>query len=137
MDIMDLIFTQQVLEVLTGAVIELLTIAVGFIIAWAGLAARQYIKDKDNALKLSEKEHYAKLAVQAVESALKNFNSEEKFEAAKASLVKLANANNIPIKESELDSLIDSAVLDLKAEGKEIKKTYDEQLELPLEDTEG
>ena len=123
----ELIFTDQVLEVLLGALFEIMTIGVSFIIGWVGLMAKNYIKDKSNALKFTEKEQYAKIAVQAIEMALSEFDGEEKFEKAKDRLIKIANDNNIPVKDSEIDSLIDSAVLNLKAEGKEIKKVYEIQ----------
>lgn len=124
----ELIFTEQISEVLLGALFEIMKIVVSFIIGWIGFKAKDYLNDKGKALKLSEKEKYAKIAVQAVEMTLNEFDSKAKFEKAKDKLIKLANDNNIPVKESELDSLIDSAVIDLKAEGKEIKKIYNEQI---------
>lgn len=138
MDILDLIFTEQVLEVLLGAALELLAIGVTFIIGWAGLAAKKYIKDKDNALQLEQKEKYARVAVFGIERALQEFDGAEKFVGAKQALLDWTKANNIPLAEEELDLLIENAVTQMKDEGKEIKKAYNEtkaeQVVLPLEE---
>ena len=70
---------------------------------------------------------YAKLAVEAVELIFNEVDGPRKLKEAKNRLLEYAEEHNLPIGEKELQVLIESAVMKLKAEGKEIKNIYDEQ----------
>lgn len=117
----------ELIEVLTDAGVQIVTILVGALISWLALKIREWLKTEENATKLKQKERYARLAVEAVELMFNELEGEQKLIEAKERLLKWAEKNQIPIGEDELRVLIESAVVQLKKEGKEIKSVYDEQ----------
>lgn len=117
----------ELIEVLTDAGLQIVTILVGAVVTWIAVRVQEWLKAEGNATKLKQKESYAKLAVEAVELIFNEVDGARKLEEAKKRLLDYAEENNLPIGEKELQVLIESAVMKLKAEGKEIKNIYDEQ----------
>lgn len=117
----------ELIEVLTDAGLQIITILVGAVVTWVAIRVQEWLKAEGNASKLKQKEHYAKLAVEAVELIFNEVDGPRKLAEAKKRLLDYAEKHNLPIGEKELQVLIESAVMKLKAEGKEIKNIYDEQ----------
>ena len=118
----------ELVEVLMDAGLQIVTILVGAVVTWIAVRVQEWLKAEGNASKLKQKESYAKLAVEAVELIFNEANGAKKLAEAKNRLLDYAEENNLPIGEQELQVLIESAVMKLKAEGKEIKNIYDEQI---------
>lgn len=117
----------ELIEVLTDAGLQIVTILIGAVVTWIAVRVQEWLKAEGNAIKLKQKESYAKLAVEAVELIFNEVDGARKLAEAKKRLLDYAEENNLPIGEKELQVLIESAVMKLKAEGKEIKNIYDEQ----------
>ena len=57
----------ELIDVLTDAGLQIVTILVGAVVTWVAIRVQEWLKAEGNASKLKQKEHYAKLAVEAVE----------------------------------------------------------------------
>lgn len=111
-------------ELLVEAGLEIIGILITALIAWVSFRVQEWLKVDKNRKQLQSVEDYAYLAIQAIEIAFNDLDGEEKFKQAKNRLYHWADKKNIPMDETELEVLIESAVKRLKDEGKEIKDIY-------------
>lgn len=119
----------EVVEILVQALTQIMTILVGALISWVALKVKDWLKTEENANWLKQKESYARIAVEAVELMYRELEGEQKLMESKNRLLHWADENKIPISDEEIRVLIESAVKQLKDEGKEIKSVFDEKVE--------
>lgn len=102
------------MEALQDALVNLLVVVIGLVTAYVGKRGKEYLDQKGVLKALESKKEYTDILVRAMRETYEVGEGDKKFATAKSGLIEYLNANKISFTESELDSLIQSAVDGLK-----------------------
>ena len=102
------------MEALQEALINLLVVVIGLVATFVGQKGYSYLNNKGILKEIEAKQKYVNIVVNAIQQTYKEANGEEKLGEAKTQLVDFFNANGIKFTDTELNSLIESAVKGVK-----------------------
>ena len=98
------------MEALQEALINLLVVVIGLVTTFVGQKGYSYLNNKGILKEIEAKQKYVNIVVNAIQQTYKEANGQEKLGEAKTQLVDFFNANGIKFTDTELNSLIESAV---------------------------
>ena len=108
------------MEALQEALINLLVVVIGLVATFVGQKGYSYLNNKGILKEIEAKQKYVNIVVNAIQQTYKEANGEEKLGEAKTQLVDFFNANGIKFTDTELNSLIESAVKGVKDGAKKV-----------------
>lgn len=105
---------EQIIEILVGALAQVLVIVIGAVAGFAGMKVKNFYNQKEIKETIENNKIIVGIAVDFAEQTYKALDGSEKFEKAKDKAVAMMNERGIPVKEEEIDAMIEQAVLSFK-----------------------
>ena len=105
---------EQIIEILVGALAQVLVIVIGVVAGFAGMKVKNFYNQKEIKETIENNKIIVGIAVDFAEQTYKALDGSEKFEKAKDKAVAMMNERGIPVKEEEIDAMIEQAVLSFK-----------------------
>ena len=105
---------EKIMQELQTALINLLIVFIGVLTTYLSQQATIFLKKNGVLKELEGKKAYAKIVVNAIQQTYTEADGEAKFNDAKAQLVRVLNENGLTFTDTELNSLIESAVHGIK-----------------------
>ena len=105
---------EQIIEILVGALAQVLVIVIGAVAGFAGMKVKNFYNQKEIKETIENNKIIFGIAVDFAEQTYKALDGSEKFEKAKDKAVAMMNERGIPVKEEEIDAMIEQAVLSFK-----------------------
>jgi hypothetical protein len=105
---------EQIIEILVGALAQVLVIIIGAVAGFAGMKVKNFYNQKEIKETIENNKIIVGIAVDFAEQTYKALDGSEKFEKAKDKAVAMMNERGIPVKEEEIDAMIEQAVLSFK-----------------------
>ena len=105
---------EQIIEILVGALAQVLVIVIGAVAGFAGMKVKNFYNQKEIKETIENNKIIVGIAVDFAEQTYKALDGSEKFEKAKDKAVTMMNERGIPVKEEEIDAMIEQAVLSFK-----------------------
>ena len=105
---------EQIIEILVGALAQVLIIVVGAVAGFAGMKVKNFYNQKEIKETIENNKIIVGIAVDFAEQTYKALDGSERFEKAKDKAVAMMNERGIPVKEEEIDAMIEQAVLSFK-----------------------
>ena len=105
---------EQIIEILVGALAQVLIIVVGAVAGFAGMKVKNFYNQKEIKETIENNKIIVGIAVDFAEQTYKALDGSERFEKAKDKAIAMMNERGIPVKEEEIDAMIEQAVLSFK-----------------------
>lgn len=105
---------EQIIEILVGALAQVLVIVVGAVAGFAGMKVKNFYNQKEIKETIENNKIIVGIAVDFAEQTYKALDGSERFEKAKDKAIAMMNERGIPVKEEEIDAMIEQAVLSFK-----------------------
>ena len=105
---------EQIIEILVGALAQVLVIVIGAVAGFAGMKVKNFYNQKEIKETIENNKIIVGIAVDFAEQTYKALDGSERFEKAKDKAVAMMNERGIPVKEEEIDAMIEQAVLSFK-----------------------
>ena len=105
---------EQIIEILVGALAQVLVIVIGVVAGFAGMKVKNFYKQKEIKETIENNKIIVGIAVDFAEQTYKALDGAERFEKAKDKAIAMMNERGIPVKEEEIDAMIEQAVLSFK-----------------------
>ena len=105
---------EQIIEILVGALAQVLVIVIGAVAGFAGMKVKNFYNQKEIKETIENNKIIVGIAVDFAEQTYKALDGSERFEKAKDKAIAIMNERGIPVKEEEIDAMIEQAVLSFK-----------------------
>ena len=105
---------EQIIEILVGALAQILVIVIGAVAGLVGMKVKNFYNQKEIKEAIENNKVIIGIAVDFAEQTYKALDGSEKFEKAKDKAIAMMNERGIPVKEEEIDAMIEQAVLSFK-----------------------
>ena len=105
---------EQIIEILVGALAQVLVIVIGAVAGFAGMKIKNFYNQKEIKETIENNKIIVGIAVDFAEQTYKALDGSERFEKAKDKAIAMMNERGIPVKEEEIDAMIEQAVLSFK-----------------------
>ena len=105
---------EQIIEILVGALAQVLIIVIGAVAGFAGMKVKNFYNQKEIKETIENNKIIVGIAVDFAEQTYKALDGSERFEKAKDKAIAMMNERGIPVKEEEIDAMIEQAVLSFK-----------------------
>ena len=105
---------EQIIEILVGALAQILIIVIGAVAGFAGMKVKNFYNQKEIKETIENNKIIVGIAVDFAEQTYKALDGSERFEKAKDKAIAMMNERGIPVKEEEIDAMIEQAVLSFK-----------------------
>lgn len=105
---------EQIIEILVGALAQVLVIVIGAVAGFAGMKVKNFYNQKEIKETIENNKIIVGIAVDFAEQTYKALDGSERFEKAKDKAIAMMNERGIPVKEEEIDAMIEQAVLSFK-----------------------
>ena len=105
---------EQIIEILVGALVQVLVIVVGAVAGFAGMKDKNFYNQKEIKETIENNKIIVGIAVDFAEQTYRALDGSERFEKAKDKAIAMMNERGIPVKEEEIDAMIEQAVLSFK-----------------------
>ena len=105
---------EQIIEILVGALAQVLVIVIGAVAGLVGMKVKNFYNQKEIKETIENNKIIVGIAVDFVEQTYKALDGSERFEKAKDKAIAIMNERGIPVKEEEIDAMIEQAVLSFK-----------------------
>ena len=105
---------EQIIEILVGALAQILVIVIGAVAGLVGMKVKNFYNQKEIKEAIENNKVIIGIAVDFAEQTYKALDGSERFEKAKDKAVAMMNERGIPVKEEEIDAMIEQAVLSFK-----------------------
>ena len=105
---------EQIIEILVGALAQVLVIVIGAVAGFAGMKVKNFYNQKEIKETIENNKIIVGIAVDFAEQTYKALYGSERFEKAKDKAIAMMNERGIPVKEEEIDAMIEQAVLSFK-----------------------
>lgn len=105
---------EQIIEILVGALAQVLVIVIGAVAGLAGVKVKNFYTQKEIKETIENNKIIVGIAVDFAEQTYNALDGSERFEKAKDKAVAMMNERGIPVKEEEIDAMIEQAVLSFK-----------------------
>ena len=105
---------EQIIEILVGALAQILVIVIGAVAGLVGMKVKNFYNQKEIKEAIENNKVIIGIAVDFAEQTYKTLEGSERFEKAKDKAVAMMNERGIPVKEEEIDAMIEQAVLSFK-----------------------
>ena len=105
---------EQIIEILAGALAQVLVIVIGVVAGFAGMKVKNFYNQKEIKETIENNKIIVGIAVDFAEQTHKALDGAERFEKAKDKAIAMMNERGIPVKEEEIDAMIEQAVLSFK-----------------------
>ena len=105
---------EQIIEILVGALAQILVIVIGAVAGLVGMKVKNFYNQKEIKKAIENNKVIIGIAVDFAEQTYKALDGSERFEKAKDKAIAMMNERGIPVKEEEIDAMIEQAVLSFK-----------------------
>ena len=105
---------EQIIEILVGALAQILVIVIGAVAGLVGMKVKNFYNQKEIKETIENNKIIVGIAVDFAEQTYKALDGSERFEKAKDKAIAMMNERGIPVKEEEIDAMIEQAVLSFK-----------------------
>jgi hypothetical protein len=105
---------EQIIEILVGALAQVLVIVIGAVAGFAGMKVKNFYNQKEIKEIIENNKIIVGIAVDFAEQTYRALDGSERFEKAKDKAIAMMNERGIPAKEEEIDAMIEQAVLSFK-----------------------
>ena len=105
---------EQIIEILVGALAQVLVIVVGAVAGFAGMKVKNFYNQEEIKETIENNKIIVGIAVDFAEQTYKALDGSERFEKAKDKAIAMMNERGIPVKEEEIDAMIEQAELSFK-----------------------
>ena len=105
---------EQIIEILVGALAQVLVIVIGAVAGFAGMKVKNFYNQKEIKETIENNKIIVGIAVDFAEQTYRALDGSERFEKAKDKAIAMMNERGIPVKEEEIDAMIEQAVLSFK-----------------------
>lgn len=105
---------EQIIEILVGALAQILVIVIGAVAGLVGMKVKNFYNQKEIKEAIENNKVIIGIAVDFAEQTYKALDGSERFEKAKDKAIAMMNERGIPVKEEEIDAMIEQAVLSFK-----------------------
>ena len=105
---------EQIIEILVGALAQILVIVIGAVAGLVGMKVKNFYNQKEIKEAIENNKVIIGIAVDFAEQTYKALEGSERFEKAKDKAIAMMNERGIPVKEEEIDAMIEQAVLSFK-----------------------
>ena len=105
---------EQIIEILVSALAQILVIVIGAVAGLAGMKVKNFYNQKEIKETIENNKVIIGIAVDFAEQTYKTLEGSERFEKAKDKAIAMMNERGIPVKEEEIDAMIEQAVLSFK-----------------------
>ena len=105
---------EQIIEILVGALVQILVIVIGAVAGLVGMKVKNFYNQKEIKEAIENNKVIIGIAVDFAEQTYKTLKGSERFEKAKDKAIAMMNERGIPVKEEEIDAMIEQAVLSFK-----------------------
>ena len=105
---------EQIIEILVGALAQILVIVIGAVAGLVGMKVKNFYNQKEIKETIENNKIIVGIAVDFAEQTYKALDGFERFEKAKDKAIAMMNERGIPVKEEEIDAMIEQAVLSFK-----------------------
>ena len=105
---------EQIIEILVGALAQILVIVIGAVAGLVGMKVKNFYNQKEIKEAIENNKVIIGIAVDFAEQTYKALDGSERFEKAKDKAIAMMNERGIPVKEEEIDAMIEQAVLTFK-----------------------
>ena len=105
---------EQIIEILVGALAQILVIVIGAVAGLVGMKVKNFYNQKEIKEAIENNKVIIGIAVDFAEQTYKALDGSERFEKAKDKAIAIMNERGIPVKEEEIDAMIEQAVLSFK-----------------------
>ena len=99
---------------MVGALAQVLVIVIGAVAGFAGMKVKNFYNQKEIKETIENNKIIVGIAVDFAEQTYKALDGSERFEKAKDKAIAMMNERGIPVKEEEIDAMIEQAVLSFK-----------------------
>ena len=105
---------EQIIEIFVGALAQILVIVIGAVAGLVGMKVKNFYNQKEIKEAIENNKVIIGIAVDFAEQTYKALDGSERFEKAKDKAIAMMNERGIPVKEEEIDAMIEQAVLSFK-----------------------
>ena len=105
---------EQIIEILVGALAQILVIVIGAVAGLVGMKVKNFYNQNEIEEAIENNKAIIGIAVDFAEQTYKTLEGSERFEKAKDKAIAMMNERGIPVKEEEIDAMIEQAVLSFK-----------------------
>ena len=105
---------EQIIEILVGALAQILVIVIGAVAGLVGMKVKNFYNQKEIKEAIENNKVIIGIAVDFAEQTYKTLEGSERFEKSKDKAIAMMNERGIPVKEEEIDAMIEQAVLSFK-----------------------
>ena len=105
---------EQIIEILVSSLAQILVIVIGAVAGLVGMKVKNFYNQKEIKEAIENNKVIIGIAVDFVEQTYKTLEGPERFEKAKDKAIAIMNERGIPVKEEEIDAMIEQAVLSFK-----------------------